>query len=385
MSFLNRLLSTLKVKITEIAQKENVPSSIINAIKEEATRIIQLEIASYEAETSELRRLIGVIEAEKSKILAEDETLKSIQKHLTEENAELKERIASLEEKRPRYSPSELMLSLKEAMESMQEGLESTEESRVNYVLRDFTIDLKARVGLSKNHKIIIQTPELSEKVPTQNLSMLHIALQTTPKLRTERRPVTVPNLIGMMKERAIKAIEEAGLKMQSVTEKVSRIPVGVVIGQDPEPYGKASLGFPVTLIIAKKPEVEVPNLVGMNRENVEKILTDSGLKLGKVTEKSVKAKPGVVLSQSIKAGAEVKEGSIVDLTVSKLAIVKVPNLIKKDRETAMRELKEAGLKVNMTIRSLPRAKKNTVVEQDPLPGTEVPAGTAVKIVVPRG
>lgn len=41
------------------------------------------------------------------------------------------------------------------------------------------------------------------------------------------------------------------------------------------------------------------------------------------------KSQLGVVLSQSIKPGTKVKEGSIVDLTVSKLAVVKVPNLNK--------------------------------------------------------
>jgi len=45
--------------------------------------------------------------------------------------------------------------------------------------------------------------------------------------------------------------IENAGLKLESVTERISHVSKGMVIGQDPEPYGKASPGFPVTLIIA--------------------------------------------------------------------------------------------------------------------------------------
>ena len=384
MSLFERLSSTLKAKIAEISARRDVSPNVVKAINEEVARIVESEKASYVAEVSELRKSIGLLEAERGRLQAESETLRLSLNRLLEENAKLKERVAVLEEKRPKYSPTQLTMSLKDAMERMQEGLETPEESRLDYTISEFAIDLKANVGLGEDHKVLIQTPELSEEVPPQNLSTLHLSLKTIPKLKAERLAVTVPNLIGKRKEAAIKIIEEVGLKLESVVERVSRTPAGIVIGQDPEPYGRASPGFPVTLIVAKEEGVEVPTLVGVSRENAEKLLKDAGLKLGKVTEQPVKAKPGLVLSQSIEPGIKVKEGSPVDLIISKLPVVKVPNLINKDRKTAVKEITDAGLKVSISRRRVPRAARDTVVEQDPAPDTEVPVGTTVKIVVPQ-
>jgi len=384
LSLFERLSSTLKAKIAEISARRDVPQNVVKAINEEVARIVESEKASYVAEVSELRKSIGLLEAERGRLQAESETLRSSLNRVLEENAKLKERVAVLEEKRPKYSPTQLTMSLKDAMERMQEGLETPEESRLDYTISEFAIDLKANVGLGEDHKVLIQTPELSEEVPPQNLSTLHLSLKTIPKLKAERLAVTVPNLIGKRKEAAIKIIEEVGLKLESVVERVSRTPAGIVIGQDPEPYGRASPGFPVTLIVAKEEGVEVPTLVGVSRENAEKLLKDAGLKLGKVTEQPVKAEPGLVLGQGIEPGIKVKEGSTVDLIVSKLPVVKVPNLINKDRKTAVKEITDAGLKVSISRRRVPRAARDTVVEQDPAPDTEVPVGTTVKIVMPQ-
>ena len=382
MSLFERLSSTLKAKIAEISARRDVSPNVVKAINEEVARIVESEKASYVAEVSELRKSIGLLEAERGGLQAESETLRLSLNRLLEENAKLKERVAVLEEKRPKYSPTQLTMSLKDAMERMQEGLETPEESRLDYTISEFAIDLKANVGLGEDHKVLIQTPELSEEVPPQNLSTLHLSLKTIPKLKAERFAVTVPNLIGKRKEAAIKIIEEVGLKLESVVERVSRTPAGIVIGQDPEPYGRASPGFPVTLIVAKEEGVEVPTLVGVSRENAEKLLKDARLKLGKVTEQPVKAEPGLVLSQGIEPGIKVKEGSPVDLTISKLPVVKVPNLINKDRKMAVKEITDADLKVSISRRRVPRAARDTVVEQDPAPDTEVPVGTTVKIVV---
>lgn len=384
MSRFDRLSSTVRAKVMEISANRKVSPNIAEEISEEVLRAITTEKASYEEEISELQKHIGRLEAERTKLQAERGVLTSTRNQLIKENATLKERIAALEAKRTKYSPTQLASSFKDAIERMQEGLKTPEETRVNYALSEFTIDLKANVGLGEDHKVLIQTPELSEEVPPQNLSTIHFTLKTIPKVMEERRVVTVPNLIGKTKEAAIKAIEEAGLKLESVTERVSPTPVGIVIGQDPEPYGKASPRFPVTLIVSKEKGVEVPTLVGLDQKDAEKLLKDSGLKLGKVTEQPVKAKPDVVLGQSIKRGTKVKGGSTVDLMVSKLVVVKVPNVIDKDRRTAVKEITDAGLKVSTSRRIEPTAKRDKVIEQDPPPNTEVPIGTTIKIVLPR-
>lgn len=375
-------MSSLRTTITQISEKRHVPPDVIEAISKEVARIALSEKASYEAEISELRKSVGLLEADRNKLLAQKEALDSLQRRLSKENAKLRERIGVFEEERPKFSPSQLMLSLKEAMERMQEGLKTTEESRVDYTLSGFAVDVKANVGLDKDHRVIIQTPKLAEELPPQSLSTMHIELKAIPKLIKEKLAVNVPNLIGKKKETAIKAIDEAGLKLESVTERVSGTPAGIIIGQDPEPYGKASLGFPITLIVAKEPGVEVPNIVGVGREDAEKLLLELGLKLGQVKEEPVEAEPGVVLSQSIGPGTRVNEGSSIDLTVSRLAVVEVPDLVGKDRRTAVKEITIAGLKASTSRRRVREVKRGTVARQDPPPGTIVPVGSTVKIMV---
>ena len=66
-----------------------------------------------------------------------------------------------------------------------------------------------------------------------------------------------------------------------------------------------------------KKAGVALPDYSGMSVDSVQANLEANKLKLGSITQKPSSQPSGTVIGQSPGAGAEVKEGEAVNLTVS--------------------------------------------------------------------
>jgi len=70
-----------------------------------------------------------------------------------------------------------------------------------------------------------------------------------------------------------------------------------------------------------RSPEVQVPNVVGKNRFDAEKILADADLKFRvRATRPSTEAQPDTVMFQLPRAGEVVKTGQTVAMDISRLA-----------------------------------------------------------------
>ena len=70
-----------------------------------------------------------------------------------------------------------------------------------------------------------------------------------------------------------------------------------------------------------RSPEVQVPNVVGKNRFEAEKILADADLKFRvRATRPSTEAQPDTVMFQLPRAGEVVKTGQTVAMDISRLA-----------------------------------------------------------------
>ena len=95
----------------------------------------------------------------------------------------------------------------------------------------------------------------------------------------TGPRQVEVPDVIGLARESAEATLNRAGLGF-TIREQESTQSPGTVIAQDPDGGVTVDKGSRVTLTVAKEPEkVEVPNVVGMNRETAMDVLRDAGLR----------------------------------------------------------------------------------------------------------
>ena len=133
---------------------------------------------------------------------------------------------------------------------------------------------------------------------------------------------------------------------------------------------------------------VEVPSLEGLTQEEAQERLDEAGLALGEAGEApSDSAAEGTVIEQDPQPGASVDPETSVNVTLSSgPERVNVPDLAGLGIAEAERALAEADLKLGRQDEAPSEMLPiSTVIEQDPVGGTEVQEGTAVDIVVSTG
>ncbi len=351
-------------------------------IKKETIEKLKIRVSNLEEEKLNLAKKREILSAEK-------ENFKKNIATLTEEKQQLEDKLKKVETEliRPKLTSTELVSSFKEAMYAMQEVLK-TKKGRVDYSIDKFEVDLKANVGANKNKKVIIQTPYLTEKVPAENLSNIRFSFKAVPRLGVDEieieKFISVPNLIGRDKNDAIKIVKDAGLTIGDINEVVSPTPSGIVIGQNPEAESMIPPGNVVNIVISKSKYIEMPNIIGLNKNNAIKIIRNSELNIGKTTEKVKGVKKDIVLSQSIPAGTEVIRGSTIDLVISKPEKIKVPDIIGKTKKDAINTIEGVGLKVGEITKKESSKPEFTIIEQNPKPESEVVIETTVDFVIAK-
>lgn len=151
------------------------------------------------------------------------------------------------------------------------------------------------------------------------------------------------------------------------------------------------SLGGTLAVLNATNPaEVEMPNVVGLSKEEAQKEIEEAKLKFEVEKEEYDKEVPeGFVISQNptyMERFNKVKEGSTVSVVISKgQEKTTVPNVKGKEKEEATKLLEEAKLKVEMIEETSKTVKEGFVISQETDPDTEVLAGDTVKIHVSIG
>lgn len=134
-----------------------------------------------------------------------------------------------------------------------------------------------------------------------------------------EQKKVTVPNVVGMLKDDAEKTLRNAGFQVTVTEEASSDVEEGRVIRQSPLANQKVAEGSTVTIVVSTGPaKVTVPNLVGKTREEAENILNGMGL-VPHVTYVIDPVHVGKVVDQDPASGTEVEQGSTVELVVGRL------------------------------------------------------------------
>ena len=135
-----------------------------------------------------------------------------------------------------------------------------------------------------------------------------------------------------------------------------------------------------------------VPNVVGMTKDDAERVIKDAGFAVGTETEEaSETVVAGAVISQSVKAKSEAKAGSSIGITVSKgsdkpAKRVSVPSLIgmtQTQAEDVLASLKLVS-KAEDPVYS-EDAKPGTIFKQSVAAGTEVEEGSTVSFTAALG
>jgi len=152
---------------------------------------------------------------------------------------------------------------------------------------------------------VVVQSLFRTDKQPTQTCP-LHAA-----------KDLPVPNVTGLSREEARKALETAGFKVSEVEDPLSTASEGTVVDQNPAPGVLLLQGNAVALVVSTgEGTIAVPAVIGLFIEEALVELSANGLS-GVETSIPDQAPSGTVLSQDPGAGTPVKAEAIVQLVIS--------------------------------------------------------------------
>ncbi len=133
---------------------------------------------------------------------------------------------------------------------------------------------------------------------------------------------------------------------------------------------------------------VEVPQVERMLLEDALATLDAQGLEAERVESRFVGDRPpNEVLEQEPSAGAQVKRGRLVYITVnsSERPERQVPSVMGLGVEDAQAQLRSIGFKVETRADDIPSPYKNTVTRQQPERGEQLAAGETVTLYYSTG
>ncbi|MBL8008096.1 MAG: PASTA domain-containing protein [Ignavibacteria bacterium] len=151
-----------------------------------------------------------------------------------------------------------------------------------------------------------------------------------------------VPSLSGKSLRDAKFTLEQRGLKLgETVRKNSNEFPEDYVLSQVIQPGSKIKKNTSIDLILSDGPligDLKVPLLSGKTLEDAKKLITESKLKVGKITyQTNNNMPPGQIIDQYPKSDKSANENTTVDLFVSR----------KKAVVTQETEESETGLNTN--------------------------------------
>jgi len=290
---------------------------------------------------------------------------------------------------------------------SRRENIDELEPLRATIQLKDQTIaslqgqlsDLKAAKEQSDAaHR------ELSEKINVLTEENLELRNEID-RLKVQRPSLKSLNLISSFQKSIEKMQESLKTADSRVGYSIGNLEVSLktnvsldeqgeiayqlpAVGEATSSEGLSTINFslrPVPKVEPPAPDtVEVPNLIGLDRDAAIQIVNEANLSVGKVTERSSPTRSGTVIGQTPESYARAPVGTRVDLIVSKVNKTKVPNLIGIELENALKLIENASLIggdiAGMESVSTPR----TVISQSITAGATVSIGSKIDLVIAK-
>jgi len=229
---------------------------------------------------------------------------------------------------------------------------------------------------------VMNQDPRPNEQVKKGSEILLTVA----KAFEEEEEISKVPDLVGLAKDEAEKAIKDAGFRIGNVVDAASDKPVGEVISQTPKAGSELGKNKAVSYTFSRGPDaVTVPTVAGKTAADAKTALEAAGFVVGSTTEDwSDTYTEGQVIRTDPAAGTSAKKGATVNLVVSKGKGIKVPKLVGLSLSNAKAACEGVGLKFSSSERESSSATAGTVLEQSIAEGTVVAQDTSVSVVVAK-
>ena len=178
------------------------------------------------------------------------------------------------------------------------------------------------------------------------------------------------------------------GLKLDAREDSDSSKPKGTITKQNPRGGKKVAKGSTVSVWFSTGPQsVAVPDVSNKSQDDAKSILEAAGFKVGNVrTVDNASIEKDKVVSTDPAANSKQTKGTIITLYISS-GMTQIPdNLIGQPKDSAVEQLKQAGL-TQITIKNeySDSIASGAVTRVDPGVGSTVEAGTAVTIWVSTG
>ncbi len=199
---------------------------------------------------------------------------------------------------------------------------------------------------------------------------------------------IKVPDLTGLTLTAAQSKLGALDLAQQVRYQYNRQAVKHTVMSQSPEPGSSVKKGRVIRLTVSEDEQiVSVPQLKLTTLRDADFILESSGLKAGKTIHQASDEFPsGIIIGQSIEAGAKIQTGTPVDLVISSGRIitnVKVPYLINKSLTEVKSVIADSSLKLGTILkRYSPDLLPGTVIAQLPDSGVTVSPYSEVQITI---
>jgi serine/threonine-protein kinase len=197
------------------------------------------------------------------------------------------------------------------------------------------------------------------------------------------------PDVTGLTITQAQSALAGTGYQIAEGSPEFSEsVPAGVIIATDPAPGEGIREAGTLSAVVSQGPErYPIPDLAGLAPDAAVDQLLTVPLATGGRTEVFDSAIPaGQVVGTDPPVGTSVAPNTPVDLLVSKgPEPISVADLTNRRVGTATAALEERGLVVEIIERFSEKIEQGRIIGQSPAPGTTIPSGSTVEILVSKG
>ncbi len=286
------------------------------------------EKVALDHKESSLRLLKEKLFLEQENLLLEQEKVSLIAQaaKLTKENSEFRSRLSVLQRSRPALTPAILLNTFRNSLEEIDRELKKT-PSGTKYGIGNMNVSLKTNLAF-EGEELRFQIPKADDIIPPENLSTIEFSL-------------------GMFPEKP----DSPSTSSTSSSNSASSFR-------------------------------EVPDLVGLSKREAESILLKAGFKPGEILEKNSSIPQDMVISQLPASGGLAEMGSAVNLVISRILPLKVPDLLGLEIEIAKTVIEMSGLKLGGVREKFSEGKSGLVLSQSFNPGSEAELHSKIILTV---
>ena len=226
-------------------------------------------------------------------------------------------------------------------------------------------------------------------------IALIILAIIFVPKLlKNTGAEIECPKFVGMTIEEVKQHENFNSFVIEWEYTASEEHEIGVVCDQSQSPGKKLKNGAEITLYVSTgQTNIKVPDVYGKTESYAVSELKSKGFKttVKEVADDEVEA--GLVIKTEPARTTVMAEGAEITVYVSTgkaVKMVKVPNLIGLKKETAIKDIEDLGLVVDIEERDLFASEdmaKDHVIAQEPDANSseKVPEGTTIKIYVSTG